>query len=186
MRLAHDIPDYKYQGYFGANESVARLRIYRPDEGENHPPVVIMTELPENTGTSITNMCEVLAAKMLLTFLQDRMGKAIPFIYVEQYATAEGVRNYSTYDIVGFDNWIPNVRRAGGMRLGKPTWLPLAFGELLELVHGAGVAEYMMLDSRITVGERRSFADREAAITSRHAGGVTAVLAALGYAVQLA
>ena len=59
------IMDYE-RGFFGlwSPGGVCRVRIY---EGEGRVPVVVLTELPKNRNTSVTNMVECLAAEV-----QDR------------------------------------------------------------------------------------------------------------------
>jgi hypothetical protein len=79
-----DVPRYEYGGYFEA-PSVCRLRIYDPTEASGGIPTVVCTQIPENEGTSVTNMAEYLAAQVLVKYLASQDGLARPFHWVEHY-----------------------------------------------------------------------------------------------------
>ena len=80
---------------------VCRIRVYRP---EGFPPVVIATELPENTNTSITDIVEELTAGVLARYLPDRAGQERPFVWIEHCpgSASGGVRVTDTYALVTF------------------------------------------------------------------------------------
>lgn len=167
MRLAHDLK-HSYQGYFGMKDGICRLRIYRPTEDEVARrqavpviPVVILTELPENVSTSVTNMVAYLAAEVLLKFLQDRVGQDRPFILIEEYAPSEGTRNYSSYSLVSFNSWRPKVRPNGRVALQGETWTPLSYEEVVAFVLGAEVEQYPVLDHPHPVAEPRRVKARD-------------------------
>jgi hypothetical protein len=59
MPLRHDIPRYPYPGFRDC-ESACRLRIWQQERAS----VVIVTELDDNPGTSVTNRAEALAMQV--------------------------------------------------------------------------------------------------------------------------
>jgi hypothetical protein len=69
---------HNYKGYFGC-ASQCRIRVYHDPE---QTPVVIATELPENEGTSVTNMAEPLATEWAR---DEATGEANEILWIEQY-----------------------------------------------------------------------------------------------------
>ncbi len=69
---------HNYGGYFGC-ASQCRIRVYHAPE---RPPVVIATELPENQGTSVTNMAERLATEWAR---DEETGEAAEIVWIEHY-----------------------------------------------------------------------------------------------------
>lgn len=67
MGVIYDGP-WHYKGYHGC-KSVCYLRLYQPTGQSDQATVAVFTELPGNSGTSITNRIEVLAT-MAWEFLQ--------------------------------------------------------------------------------------------------------------------
>ena len=115
---------YQYRGFYGS-EAVCRVRVYeRPDA----VPVVICTELPENTGTSVTNMAEFLAAEIIAKHFPQRFEQETPVSWVEHYPPIEvkgRKARTEEFDLVTFSTWTPKTEyRHGGMRvkLGTPEW----------------------------------------------------------------
>jgi hypothetical protein len=124
---------HTYPGFFGA-ESRCRIRIYRPP---GFPPVVLASELPENPGTSITNLVEQLAAEVLGRYLDERRGYLRPLIWVEHYPPrAEGARD-ETWDLVTFPDYQPFQALEAGrwrVRFGEPDWRRLSRGQVERLI----------------------------------------------------
>ena len=115
---------------------VCRIRVYRP---AGFPPVVIATELPENTTTSITNMVEELAAEVLARYLEDRMGQERPFLWIEHYpgSVSGGVREADTYDLVTFPDYRPSQRLEAGrwrVRFDEPEWRRLSRDQVERMI----------------------------------------------------
>jgi hypothetical protein len=120
--------DYRYpfQGYYGS-EAVCRIRVY---EQEGKVPVVIASELLENTGTSITNMAEFLAAEIIAKHFPQRFEEELPVHWVEHYEPERRGKREATdreYDLVTFATWTPKVEYRHGrqrVKLGTPDWHP--------------------------------------------------------------
>lgn len=82
---------YHYPGFGGA-PSHCRLRVWRDPD---FAPVVIVYELDDNPGTSVTNRAELLAWQVW-----NELERPRPFNYFESYTRPDGER---TYDEVQFD-----------------------------------------------------------------------------------
>ena len=111
---------HHYHG-FHMPGGVCRIRVYRPG---GFPPVVIATELPENTRTSITNIVDELAPAVLAAYLPDRVGQERPFVWIEHYPLRRINARDATYDLVTFPDYTPQrVLQAGRWRVlfGEPT-----------------------------------------------------------------
>lgn len=116
-----DVPRYTFQGYFGAR-SVCRLRIYHvrlgDQQGNVTRPLVVLTELANNPGTSVTNAAELLATKV------EREYQLPPStLWVEHYDRGG---EEDTYDQVAYEG-----RNAEG-ELRGPCWRHM---ELTDLQH---------------------------------------------------
>lgn len=110
MQLTHDQIFY-YAG-FGGCDSWAHLRVFQ--EG-GALPVVIVGELDDNPGTSVTNFAEELAELIALGFFPE--GRE--FVFIEFYAgQIDQWREDRTpsYSMTTFD------LSAAGRGLGAPTW----------------------------------------------------------------
>ncbi len=105
--------------------------------GGDGVPVVVLTELPFNNNTSVTNLVEYLAAEVLASYLPERIGRKPPFHCVEHYPRGGGSRLPETFDLVTFDLAIPERRRVHGgelSSLGTPHWQRITRGELERLI----------------------------------------------------
>ncbi len=98
-----------------------RVRIYEPEaEGDHH--VVVLTEIPGNTGQSVTNAIEQLAGEVILA-------NALPStetVVIEHYPVEAHPPAPETFDLVTFEHADPEqVLRAGVwvIELGAPSWL---------------------------------------------------------------
>jgi hypothetical protein len=72
---------YYYRGYW-SDGGKCRIQAYQEAD---HDPVVICSQLPDNDNTSITNMAEYLAAKVI-----EEHGLATPLLWIEHYPEHEG------------------------------------------------------------------------------------------------
>lgn len=103
---------YHYPG-FGSCHSKCRLRCFTGDPTAS--PVVILTELPENEGTSITNMIEYLATVSLILLPKGYPPAVIFEHYREGIAPSRDPWGEGeTFDRVLFSEDAPPF--------GKPRW----------------------------------------------------------------
>jgi hypothetical protein len=127
-----------FEGFHG-RASCFRLRVYTAPSGV---PVIVLTEIDENEGTSITN-----AAERCHWLAWARIGKPVPVRFVEHYPGRPGAgpRSLDTehWDEVFFagtsgdgpnvvENW-----RVGGQFMPafwKPEWRRLTAAALRELI----------------------------------------------------
>jgi hypothetical protein len=138
----HDLI-YPYRGYHTAGGRT-RIRIYDRPAGAPH---VIATELPENTNTSITNLCEYLAWEIGRAYLPGRFEHEQPFDWVELYPGERfhpiKSRREDAYSLAHFEDYKPRVVWLGGerrIRIGQPTWTHLS-REQLETMLGMPLDE---------------------------------------------
>ncbi len=82
MRLAADMV-FPYRGPNGSR-SKCRVRLVDPDDPVRDAPVVILSELPDNPGTSVTNAVSPLAAEVISLFALTRWGGPNP-VFVEHH-----------------------------------------------------------------------------------------------------
>lgn len=124
MRLTEDYT-HAFRGPSGVR-SACRVRVYLPDEaGEalRDAPVVVLSELPDNPGTSVTNAVEQLAAEVMDAHALPR----VPII-IEHYPSESTGGREETFDLVVFAHHeVWEVMRGGLWRreIGAPTWKPL-------------------------------------------------------------
>lgn len=126
---------HPYRGFWGSAGHCG-LQIFRGSDGV---PVVILTELPSNDSTSVTNLIESLAAEVLEKYLPNRVGERPPFHCIEHYP--ESLDHAETFDLVTFELNIPEnqpstlrVDLSGPApaattekrpALGRPQWKPI-------------------------------------------------------------
>jgi hypothetical protein len=100
-----------------------RVRIYEPDQpGDQY--VVVITELAENPGQSVTNCVEQLAAEVIMAHALPSSETA----FIEHYEKAERSGESETYDLVTFAWGDPEPHLVGGVwtiAFGDPSWRPL-------------------------------------------------------------
>ena len=89
-------------------------------EEEGKPPTMILTELNDNPSSSVTNMIEILAAKLIAKHFPIRF-EAVgedPVILIEHYEprrdARRGTRRKPSYDRVTFESWAPRKVWLGG------------------------------------------------------------------------
>lgn len=131
---------HTYRGFFD-DGAICRLRIF---ERDGHPPVVVLTELADNTNTSITNLIEHLIPEIVRDYLPHRAHESPTCIPLEHYGEILSSRRRKvgpTVAQVSFPSWRPSiVSLAGVQRLtyGDPSWAHLDETAVAELI-GAGV-----------------------------------------------
>jgi hypothetical protein len=136
---------HQYRGYH-TDGGVCRIEVYVAEE---RPPLVVATELPENTNTSITNMAEYLAAEVMERYLTTNhlLGHQPPFLWVEHYErTAADLRMGLTesWSLVTFAHYRREQTRKYARppgwryRIGTPQWEPLPRERFAELVRRYG------------------------------------------------
>jgi hypothetical protein len=128
MRLSEDYI-HAFRGPTGLC-SACRLRLYLPDAAEQgeafgDAPVVIVSELPDNLGTSVTNAIEQIAAEVMDA---HRFAPGRAPVFVEHCPPrATGGRD-ETFDLVVFAHYEVRWVMRGGIwhkEIGSPTWKPL-------------------------------------------------------------
>ena len=128
MKKTHDYV-HRYRGYW-SDGGRCRIRIYR---GGGELPVVVCSQLPDNTNTSVTNMAEYLAAEVV-----EGHSLPTPLVWVEHYPEHEG--KIGEFSLVRFSSWEAEEVCLGGVRrrrVGSPRWSHLA-PEEAEGLMGAG------------------------------------------------
>jgi hypothetical protein len=106
------------------------------------PPVVIATEVPENTNTSITNVADgrpqgSMAVEVLARYLPHRLEEREPTIWIEEYPPRQSKDAGNRYSRVTFSSSTPRVEWCDGVRritLGEPSWQPIAETDMLVLI----------------------------------------------------
>jgi hypothetical protein len=96
--------------------------------------VVICSQPPDNSNTSVTNMAEYLAAEVI-----EQHSVPTPLIWIEHYPEHEG--EIGEYSLVGFSSWERRKVCLGGVwryQIGSPWWSPLRFEEVDLLLDTAG------------------------------------------------
>lgn len=126
---------YDYEGFW-RHPAVCRIRIY---ERAGAIPIVIATELAENTGTSITNMAEYLAAEIISQHFPERFEteEPEPVMWLEQYPRHPGQRDLPEFSQVVFSSYTPRIEWMGmrqRIRLGQPSWKYLERDQVEQLV----------------------------------------------------
>jgi len=126
----HD-DEHGYRGYHRAG-GICRVRVFEP---AGRLPVIMVTELPENPNTSVTNIAEFLAAELLERHFPERVGMAEPIAMIEHYPPRGNAGD--DFDRVTFDDWRPRnepFHRVWRRRLGEPDWRRLSPDEVVALI----------------------------------------------------
>ena len=110
-------------------EGRCRVRIYAPPAASSGLPTVLLSELAGNTGPSITNEVEQIAA-VLSRYLPEQDGAEPPFLLVEHYPdmgcrrdalAAEHFDQVTLAHYAGRPRW--SVQQRGMVqRFGEPDW----------------------------------------------------------------
>lgn len=106
---------FNYKG-FGRCESKCGVTII----DENGKKTVVLTELPDNPGTSITNFVEGIATLVHNQFLPDTPPESIRFI--EHYPSESRGGDDETFDLV--------ILKWDGKQFRGPLWKPLPAEEV--------------------------------------------------------
>jgi len=101
----------RYKGFWGC-DSVCGLEIKELGDGK---VAVILTELEDNSGTSVTNFYEYLATEVYWKYLAPRPVESI--IWIEHYPENPRIEREAVWDRV-FLRW-------DGRRFSNPQWRPL-------------------------------------------------------------
>jgi len=120
---------HQFRGYH-ADGGVCRIEVYT---APGLPPLVVATELPENTNTSVTNLAEYLAAEVMERYLTaDQLaGHDPPFVWVERYQRRQPhptSGEHEDWSLVTFGHYRRELTRQnaplGGWRyrIGDPDW----------------------------------------------------------------
>lgn len=103
-------------------EGCCRVRLYLPDEAEDSP-VVILSELRENTGRSVTDAASRIAAEIISGHgLEDP-----PPVFIEHYPAFFHPPDPDTFDLVTFEDY--RFRETSDIdgwawSIGPPKWRP--------------------------------------------------------------
>lgn len=114
MHLASDFPHQT------PNRGRCRVRIFEPEAGGDHH-LVVLSELPDNTGQSVTNAIEQVAGEVLLANVLP----STETVVIEHYPAEAHPPEKETFDLVTFSTRDPEpVLRAGEWKieLGEPEW----------------------------------------------------------------
>jgi hypothetical protein len=106
------------------------IEIFDPPDGV---PVIVLTELPWNTNTSITNMVEVLAAEAVLEYLPQRKHSRPTFRLIEHLY--EWLTGADLFELVTFElAWPGGKKNSDRPNLGAPRWRRLNRREVEALI----------------------------------------------------
>jgi hypothetical protein len=139
MDQTHDYV-HTFVGLQGVPGGRCRIRIFA---AAGRPPVILASELPDNTNTSITNLAEYLAPEIVTKHFPERLEEEEPAIWIEHYGPPQhrGRRGQPEFARVRFANWTPHVEnrwRAGQpvrrVKFGEPEWDHLSPQEVERLI----------------------------------------------------
>jgi hypothetical protein len=136
---------YHYRGTWDLDpRAVVWVRIFHDD---GMIPVVVLSELPANVSTSVTNMAEFLVPEILRRYLPERFEEEVPAIVIEHYVeerTSTGrLGRKATWDRLLFASWTPRVTELAGktrLTIGEPDWAHLTEAEVMALIGAEEVA----------------------------------------------
>jgi hypothetical protein len=118
--------------------AVCWLRIFT-DDGKI--PVVILSELPANVSTSITNMAEYLVPEVIRHYLPERFEEIPPAIviehHVEERTSTGGLGRKAIWERLLFGSWTPRMTQLSGttrLTFGAPDWEHLTEVEVIDLI----------------------------------------------------
>src|SRR5260370_24672601 len=124
---------YEYHG-LGTPRALCCLQIF---SSPIDVPTVVLSELPCNRNTSVTNLVECIAAEVLQKYLPGQIGKNPPFHCVEHYPREDGSKLQETFDLVTFALNAPVPCLRGGRSrstLGELEWRRLESSELKGMI----------------------------------------------------
>ena len=135
--------DYRhaYLGYWDV-EPEARCRV-RIIERAGAPPILLLSEVPTNPSTSVTNAVEFLVAELIAKHFPVRFEviDEPPAVVIEHYeaipGSTSGPRQKPSYALVTFEDWRPRRVWLGGQErisLGDPDWRHMPDAEVRALI----------------------------------------------------
>jgi len=132
MHLASDyIHPYRSAG---GHLAQCRVRIYLPKDGRD-VPVVICSELPNNSGGSVTNSAEVIAAEVIHSHELPT-----PLVWIEHWPKESTSGGAKTFELVDFSSYEVEERAPylgeTRARMGGATWKRLDRATVEVLVGG--------------------------------------------------
>ncbi len=142
---------YAYRGYYD-DGGICRVRLFRA-EALPRPPVIVVSQLEENRNTSVTNMCEYLAAEIGAKHFPERFEARDPFLWLEHYRHPEE-KDPTLREIwsrVRFDSYTPRLVTLGGVmrtKLGLPRWTYLPPTDVARLIGPEELADRGEEDGR--------------------------------------
>ncbi len=126
---------YAYRGYWDEG-GICRVRLF---DAQTRPPVIVVSQLEENRNTSITNVCEYLAAEIGAKHFPERFEEPEPFCWLEHYRYPEE-RDPALREMwsrVRFDSYTPRLVTLGGVmrtKLGIPRWIHMPTPDVARLI----------------------------------------------------
>lgn len=135
---------YRYRGYYDREPGgICRVRIYSSPIQE--PPVMVITDPPDNASTSVTNMIEILVPELIRDLMPHRFEEPIPVSVIEHLPAmvpvrGRGLQEYrreDEYSGVSFESWRPRKIWLGGqerLSLGDPGWFHLPHSEVARYI----------------------------------------------------
>lgn len=138
---------YTYRGYYDAEpEGLSQVRLFsRPCER----PIIVITDLPENPTTSVTNLMETLVPEIIRDLGKTVWFEAetppiiiehLPPINPREQKHDSGLHEYrrtDEYSEATFANWRPKTIWIGGrerLSLGEPDWRHMPHDEVARLI----------------------------------------------------
>jgi len=113
-----------------------RVRIYNSEA-----PLILVSELDDNEGPSVTNAADLLWPALVRTYLPERMEHEPPAVFVEHYPALSlyGRRGKDDYSQVTFPHATPKVvweGRSKRLSYGEPRWRHIGEEEVIRLAGG--------------------------------------------------
>lgn len=143
----YDAP-YNYRGYYDKEpEGQAHVRLFsKPFER----PVMVITDLPENPTTSVTNLIETLVPEIIrdlghTAWLENEEPPIViehlppmnPREQKQAYGSLSEYRRDHEYSEATFDDWKPRTVWIGGrerLEIGNPSWRYMGRDEVAQLI----------------------------------------------------
>ena len=146
---------HHYLGY-GVHPSRCRVRVFAPPRPDELPAdfcpaalVVVLTELPDNPGTSVTNAVETIASELMPSLVESE-GLRDRVIWIEHYpsrctgpgtARGKGGAIAESFALVRFEHF-DDVgshygRKAWGKGFSGPRWCRIGRDQLERLIGGS-------------------------------------------------
>ena len=108
--------EHRFRGTWDA-EPAGRCRARLFHRG-NEAPALVISELPDNPSTSVTNMAEVLVAELIARLCPERFEWPEPVVAIEHYPSEYDRRGrigrHATWDRITFASWSPHKIWLGG------------------------------------------------------------------------